>query len=156
MRYPRYGRGRMGQRRRGDTGAARPGGLADWVVQDLVNPVTCASTLLSWVSDGNAGFGSDTNGLTSAWKDFRKRLSIANTGNHPPPQAIPGDSRSPADPSYVNGGDYRLYQRLQASYEIKATGLIDSNSVHYLQGDAPRPGTTREPCSGLQLFSKPV
>jgi hypothetical protein len=56
---------------------------------------------------------------------------------------------------FVVSGNYRMYQRLQASYEV-AANAINPQSVRYLNGPYVTEGTTPEPCSGLQLFSLPV
>jgi hypothetical protein len=56
---------------------------------------------------------------------------------------------------FVMSANYRMYQRLQAWYEVTADG-IDSASVRYLNGPYVTKGTTPEPCSGLQLFSLPA
>jgi len=137
-----------------------PGGLGDPIVQALgyggVTALSCGVTLLSWENQGYLGEGSANDGLTAAEQLYANGFLLSGTGNNPPPRVSPGDQRNPADASYIGGGDYRLYQRLQVSYEISGDARgIDRNSVRYLQ-EVVQTGTTPEPCSGMQLFSKPV
>jgi hypothetical protein len=119
----------------------------DPVYQDLVNnSSTCVSTLAGWAFNGRTGAGQANNGLTPQEIQFAIEFLNAGSGNHPP--------SNPNTSAYVNGQDYRLYQRFQAYYEI-TNGAINSATVKYLWGgplDALS-GVTPEPCTGFQILS---
>jgi hypothetical protein len=121
---------------------------ADSVFSDLTDPITCGVRLLStWPSSGRAGIGRTNNGLVEAERIFADHFLNSRSGNHAPPA-------NPNDPTYVNKQDYRMYQRLQASYELFNATIIPG-TVKYLQ-QLPSNGVTPEPCSGLQLTSQAV
>ena len=127
-----------------------PLGILDPIVLDLYSPLNCATTVLVWEAFGQqGGWGSTNNGLTSAEIVYANQFLLSRTGNPAPPQQMTDNA------GFLSSGNYRMYQRLQASYEV-AANIINPQSVRYLNGPYVTEGTTPEPCSGLQLFSLPV
>jgi len=125
---------------------------------ELGGPPLCWVTLYQWQSLGQQGVGVGNNNLTSAEIAFANEFLISNSANLPPPMHLAQDQGS-----FVSSKAYRLYQRLQAYYELTAPsgGSIIASTITYPQ---PPPnaqvGVTPEPCTGSpsngQLFSVPV
>jgi len=127
-----------------------PLGVLDPIVLELNSPLNCATTVLLWEALGEqGGWGSANNGLTSAEILYSNQFLLSRTGNSAPPPQMTDNI------GFVMSGNYRMYQRLQVSYEV-AANAINPQSVRYLNGPYVTEGTTPEPCSGLQLFSLPV
>src|SRR4051812_13610059 len=63
------------------------------------------------------GVGVGSNGLNSAEMLFANEFLIGGSANNPPPQQMPVDQSQ-----FLNSRQYRLYQRFQAYYELKANG----------------------------------
>jgi len=136
-----------------------PLGPNDPIAQDLsYGLLSCANRIYSWRDSGKRGFGVGTNGLTSAEILFANQFLIHGSANYlnritgtygTPPAQMPADQGS-----FINAGDYRLYQRFQAYYELTASGGI--SSAKFIGPVQALTGTTPEPCTGLQLLSLPV
>jgi hypothetical protein len=126
-------------------------GNPDIVVQNLLldGPGECVSTLYQWRDMGQQGKGVGNNAMDSAETLFANEFLIGASANSPPPSQMPVD-QSP----FLNSGQFRIYQRFQAYYELQANGAI-SGPPFVLQAQAIA-GTTPEPCTGLQLFSLPA
>jgi hypothetical protein len=116
-----------------------PLGAFDPIVLAMYQPDYCGSFLSSWASKGRNGQGGrGANELTDAERVWVNQFLMHNTGNSRPPSQLPdGDSLE-------TGGAYRLYQRLQAAYEI-VDGSIDPQKVEYLKKSV-KVGTTPAPC----------
>jgi len=131
-----------------DKGPIFPGsGLlspSDQVFMGLTDPTRCVGFLGLWASYGQQGVGKVNNNLTAQEIQFAIQYLNAGSGNNQPPS-------NPNTFDYVNGQDYRLYQRFQAYYEI-ANGAINPATVRYLTTYATN-GVTPEPCSGFQILS---
>jgi uncharacterized repeat protein (TIGR02543 family) len=126
-------------------------------IYDALNsdPVSCGLTLLQWATLGQNGQGGiNNNGLTDPERIYANQFLIANTGNAPPP-----DGMSVDDTAYTNGFDYRMYQRLQASYEVSGSGsnpTFNASSLHFVRRTPPMVGGTPIPCPGMAWIHPPV
>jgi len=125
--------------------APSPGQIdpTDLVYTTLTDPFECAGLLLEWSGQGRKGVGRANSGLTDAERQFVIQYLNAGSGNHAP--------NNPNNASYVNGQDYRLYNRFQAYYEI-SNGAINPSTVKYLN-QLSVSGVSPEPCTGLQILS---
>ena len=129
-----------------------PFGNLDPVFNNLVarGAISCGLTLLGWADGGKNGKGTANNNLTSAEIGFANAFLLEASGNKPNPPS----QFDPDQISFVNNPSrYRLYQRLQAYYQVTSAGTILNPT--YLMSQAT-PGVTPEPCTGFQIFSKPV
>lgn len=107
----------------------------------LGSPSSCAGTLLGM---SLAGENNQVNvlGLLPAEIVYTNQFILNGTANSPPPPQDPG----------ATGGSYRLYQQLQAYYEVSNATIQGGGATHYLTY-AAQVGPSPEPCTGLQLFS---
>jgi hypothetical protein len=123
------------------------GGPNDIVYQELVANYSygCVAALGTWRDGGKIG---QVGNFTAAERLFANQFLLHGSANNPPP---PQNFNSF---DYVTGYDYRIFQRLQASYEL-ASGTIISGSAQYLYSYT-NAGVSPEPCTGLQLFSLPA
>jgi hypothetical protein len=99
----------------------------------LSNFASCVVTLLDWKTQGYDSVaqpvGRNSNGLSDAERQYANGFLIKKSANTAPSPTISSSTAA------KNAGNYRVYQRLQASYEVSAAGRIDASSVHYLQQD---------------------
>jgi hypothetical protein len=89
---------------------------------DISHALTCRDLLLGWKDLGylsaSNGVGRGANGLTDAERQYANGYLIYNSANTPPSQTI----TSSAD--VMTAGNYRVYQRFQASYEISGGVVV--------------------------------
>src|SRR5207249_11901865 len=95
------------------------------------------------------GAGRGNNGLTDAERQYANGFLIKYSASYYPNGAPPQTISSSDD--LKTGGDFRVYQRLQAYYEINpVANTINPSSVRYLHKGTIN-GLTPEPCTWIRF-----
>src|SRR5215470_4165810 len=106
-----------------------PSGASFLLRIDLNTPLICNALLLDWV------VGLPTDLFGQAEVDYANAFLLKNSGNSPPPGTINPDAQLAA-------GDFRLFNRLQASYTSTNGTVSNFSPIH----SNVKVGTTPDPC----------
>jgi glucodextranase-like protein len=106
-----------------------PSGASFLLRIDLNTPLICSALLLDWF------VGIPTDLFGQAEVDYANAFLLNHSGNSPPPSTINPDAQ-------LAGGDFRLFNRLQATYSQSGGTISNFSAIH----STAQVGTTPDPC----------
>ncbi|HYX51967.1 MAG TPA: hypothetical protein VE783_00845, partial [Candidatus Limnocylindrales bacterium] len=109
-----------------------PSGASFLLRIDINTPLVCSALLLDWL------VGIPTDLFSQSEVDYANAYLLIHSGNSQPPSTINPDTQ-------LAGGDFRLFNRLQATYSTSNGTISNFSAIH----SVAQVGTTPDPCGLL-------